>query len=273
MIVGLTVRIAGALDKKTVEHDEAVSYLCATGHLGAYVDTQIHGSDQSLTGHWVEASQWKQFLHVDNKFLFGKIRRDMAGYYVHPPLYFWLLNVWVRWFGLNSLAGLSINVVFFLLTMFVLFRLGQYVFQDIFEASLGTLLWALSPATIITSLMARNWEMLAFLTVLFYGPLTIRYVDGDAKPRKRELLALAVVACLGSLTNYQFLLIVLPAGIMLGVLKLAKRDLKNLFLFLASILLVAYLLSVHILISAIRSSLHKNGTMNPLLAGKSRSEY
>jgi hypothetical protein len=146
------------------------------------------------------------------------------------------LHVWLHGFGMHLWTGLSLNLVFFLFTAFALFRFGLYVFNDIFEASFLTFLWALSPATIVTSLMARNWDLLTLVTVLFAWQTT-RYVENDGKPGKLDLLFLALVTCLGVLSHYQFLVIVLPAGILLAVLRLARRNIRNLLLFIVPILI------------------------------------
>ena len=244
ILTGLMLRFAGTLEKRTIEHDEAVSYLIAAGHLGAYMTTQVDGWKSGLSGRWVPASDWKRFLEVENQFCFKQIGSDVARRYLHPPLYFWLLHLWVLVFGAKIWVGLSLNLVIFLFTAVALFRLGYHVFRDTFEASFVCLLWALSPATIVTSLMARNWDLLTLVAVLF-ALLTARYVDDQRKPGIIDLLFLAFVACVGVLTHYQFLVIVLPAGVLLAALKLARRDRKKLFLFVSSIVLgclIAYCL-------------------------------
>jgi uncharacterized membrane protein len=233
---GLTLRVAGTLEKRTIEHDEALSYLTAAGHIGTFRSTRIEGGEQVPAGRWVRASAWKQFLQVDNTFCFKQIGKDAADHSNHPPLYFWLLHIWMRGFGTNLWTGLSLNFVIFLFTTFVLFKFAHYLLEDIFEASFVVLLWALSPATIVTSLMARMYDLLTLLTVLFAW-LTIRYVYDQKKPERLHLLFLAIVVCTGALTHYQFLIIVLPAGVLLAVLKLARGNLKQLFLFMSSIIL------------------------------------
>ena len=136
---GLTLRVAGTLEKRTIEHDEALSYLTAAGHIGTYRSTQIEGGEHVPAGRWVRASAWKQFLQVDNTFCFKQIGKDTADHSNHPPLYFWLLHIWMRGFGTNLWTGLSLNFVIFLFTTFVLFKFAHYLLEDIFEASGGVL--------------------------------------------------------------------------------------------------------------------------------------
>ncbi len=52
LVLGVGVRAYLGANKTKLWHDEAISYLAAAGHQGAYQD-QIAGDTATLSGHWV----------------------------------------------------------------------------------------------------------------------------------------------------------------------------------------------------------------------------
>ena len=107
MIFSAALRIAGTAGKKTIDPDEGISYMAATGHLGEYFGVD----DQSPYGTWVEASDWKRFIQIEEKFCFKQISSDLARHDIHPPLYFWLLHLWSLIFGVHLWTGPSLNIM------------------------------------------------------------------------------------------------------------------------------------------------------------------
>ena len=108
LAAGLSLRVVGTLEKRALTHDEAISYLVATGHKADY--SKIVKEEAPPYGRWTRADQWKRFLRVDQVFCFGKINFDLATTDLHPPLYFWLLHVWCLLVGVHVWTGVTLNV-------------------------------------------------------------------------------------------------------------------------------------------------------------------
>ena len=142
MIFGTGLRIAGTAGKKTIDPDEGISYMAATGHLGEYFAVD----EQSPYGAWVEASQRKRFLQVERKFCFERIGSDLARYDIHPPLYFWLLHLWSLIIGIHLWTGPSLNILFSIITIPLLYRLANLILKNPVEAAMVAFVWALSPS-------------------------------------------------------------------------------------------------------------------------------
>ena len=213
-----------------MEHDESVTYLAATGHMAAFQQARYGG----LAGHWVSAAQWKALLSPGPFWSFGRVASGLARYDEHPPLYFWLLHVWTMVFGVTLHTGAVLNVVIAATTCLCLFGFACYVLASRWQAAAVAVVWALSPATIATSYMARHYDLFALVTVCC---LWLFALCSDTRRRLtwRLLVLLGLASAAGWLTHYQFAL-VLIAGCGLAVLRLARHERRRLGLLLAAVL-------------------------------------
>jgi hypothetical protein len=81
--------------------------------------------------------------------------------------------------------------------------------QDV-DAALVTLTWSLSRVVVATSSLARHYDLLTLLVVLFVWLLVV-VSDAQRPPRKLALVALGVVTAAAFITHYQFILAVAGA--------------------------------------------------------------
>ncbi len=123
MTVALLLRLELIANKKTMQHDEAISYLAAAGHQRDYALTV--GAGRPPAGEWVSAREWQRFMEPDRSFIFGQIAHDLADYDIHPPLYFWLLHGWILIFGTTEWAGPLLNLLIDMGTALALYRLAR----------------------------------------------------------------------------------------------------------------------------------------------------
>ncbi|MGI9125246.1 MAG: hypothetical protein ACR2JM_10925, partial [Mycobacterium sp.] len=71
-----------------LDHDDVISIIAATCNQGRY--------EQYIpSGQWVPASEWQQYWQMGRFDCFSLIGHDLAHYDIHPPLYFWLLHIWL----------------------------------------------------------------------------------------------------------------------------------------------------------------------------------
>ena len=96
---GAALRIVEIIEKRALAHDEAISYLHATGHIHEFA--RITNREEPPYGTWVRAADWKRFVRIEDAFCFRRIADGLARYDIHPPMYFWLLHVWSLVFGVH----------------------------------------------------------------------------------------------------------------------------------------------------------------------------
>ncbi len=203
--------------KTNVQHDEAWSYVSASGHLGQYVAAANGG----LTGRWVPAGQWRHLWSSSDLGSMADIGPDLARYDVHPPLYFDLLHVWLMLTGMHVWSGPALNIVLSALAALALYGLGRGLGFEPIEAALVTLVWSLSPAVLIVSSMARQYDLLALFTILFVWALW-RVTAPAARLPWAAAVGLAAATAAGFLTHYQFVLVI-GGGVLVAAARPALR--------------------------------------------------
>ena len=144
MALALQTTFVIALDraKPAFDHDEIISQMAASGH----EDTWPMNGRTPPADRWVATGDIRHFLELDGQSSVAEVRRNLAGYDVHPPMYFWAL-LGAREAGLSlRWSGVILNIAFVSLAMVLLFFLCLEVLRDRLLAALSVLIFALSPA-------------------------------------------------------------------------------------------------------------------------------
>jgi len=220
VVFAIVLRITGMVDKRTINHDESISYLAATCHQGEYSNVVMEGL--SPFGTWAKASDWKKLIQPEGLFCFEKIGLDLAHYDVHPPLYFWILHLWSVVFGVNSWTGPSLNIVIALATLYFLYRFAYNNLANSEEAVVVALTWALSPAAIAISLEARQYDLLTLIALIFVWQV-MKCVELSRQFRLKDAATLSILAAAGALTHFNFSLLSMGCCIFL-MAKLIKKN-------------------------------------------------
>jgi hypothetical protein len=210
LATAVAIRLQGAANKDGLAHDEAISLIAATGHQKAFSDVTKAG--EHPVAHWVDVLQWKRFLRIDEPFCFRRIASDLARSDIHPPLYFWILHVWLWITGVEIWAGPYLNIGITIATAMTLYGFARYLLEDPRQASTVVLLWAASPYVMRESLEARPYGLLALLAVA----LVWRTVALAAAPHRasvRGLAALALITWAGALTHGHFAVVASGAAV------------------------------------------------------------
>jgi hypothetical protein len=143
ILVGIVGRGVIILDRKGVIHDDVISLIMATGHQDELMRATLAGDPPFET--WVPAAEWKRFIEPEDEVNLGAISRDLARYDTHPPLYFWLLRLWMVIVGATVPGALALNLLFDLLGLVAVFALADAVFKDRHAALAVTVIWFMSP--------------------------------------------------------------------------------------------------------------------------------
>lgn len=238
MILSAALRIAAVAGKKTLDHDEGISYLSATGHQGDY--SRIN--QNRPFGAWVEASEWKKFLQIEKILCFKQISSDLAHHDIHPPLYFWLLHLWSLLLGIHLWTGPSLNILISIIAIPLLYALAHNILKNPLEAAVVAYVWALSPTVMQVSLQARQYDLLAFCTILLILQI-VRCTDTTRDFQLLQFILLALSVTAGALTHYSFSIIILGGGLFL-IAGLAKKNRRRLIAGLFSIVTGLFLFSL-----------------------------
>ncbi|MCB9007110.1 MAG: glycosyltransferase family 39 protein [Ardenticatenaceae bacterium] len=224
--------------KTTISHDETISYLSANAHQGEF--DRIFAEQLYPANQWVTAGEWKAWFALDQPLAFRQIGQDLAETDIHPPLYFWLLHLWVWLFGVHAWTGPTLNMLLQVVGAVALFKLAEAALKDKFEAVVVVFIWAVSPAVLNTVLEARQYTLFGTCAILFVW-LIVR-ATAEAKMGSWQLWALlAMVTACGALTHYHFVLVVAGAGLVFG-LKWLRREWQRV-IWLGTAVFTGYLLS------------------------------
>ena len=217
LAAGTGLRIHAQHANPNVQHDEAWSYASAAGRLGPF----LAAMDGGLTGRWVPASEWRTFWESEGLGDVANIAPDLATNDVHPPLYFGLLHGWLLITGEHVWAGRALNLVFAVLAILGIFGFARSLGFERIEGALAALVWAVSPAVVSISSIARQYDLVALTTVLLAWGLVrasapetddVSAHRHDALRRGLAVLWVAVATAAALLTHYQAVLLV-AAGV------------------------------------------------------------
>lgn len=131
-------------------------------------------------------------------------------FYPQYQLYIFLLQFWTRYFGASELALRSLSMIFGVLSILLIYKLGKLLFDKKVGLASAFIL-AISPLHIWYSQEARAYSMSVFLSMLM-----VFFFFLAAKNNKPRLWALFVVSSIvGIYTNYFCFYILITAGITL----------------------------------------------------------
>lgn len=106
----------------------------------------------------------------------------------NPPLYYILLHYWMILFGDSEIAMRSLSLVFYGLTLFILYEIMTQVFRIPFKKSIFYFIFiAINPFLLFYAFEARMYTMVTFFVALSYYALWTN---------KKKLYVLALIASL-----------------------------------------------------------------------------
>lgn len=220
---------ARAATKSSIGHDEGITFINASAKMGDWLLTRSAAPGST----WVPASTWQWYLQPTEPWAFSSISQGLAQWDIHPPVYFWLLHVWALAFGMSAASSIALNVVVAVCTGLALFGLARWVHRDARRAASTVVFWALSAPVVAVSLMARQYGLLALLSVCTIW-FALAQFTRPGVPRPWTSVVLAGLIGLGLATYYQFA--VLVAGLLAWMTLTFWSEWKRLGLLYASAL-------------------------------------
>ena len=213
--------------------DEIYSYGLSNSHYAPFVFSL---KDDNMVDKTFSRQELLDYLSVitDDKFDFGSVyynqERD-----VHPPLYYWLLNIAssLSGTGFSKWTGLALNYVIYMLTLLFLCKLVFVLFGSPDNAAATAVLYGLSVIGMSTMVMVRMYALLAFFTVL------LAYFVARLMRERKAWLYAAVGASIfaGLMTQYYFVFYAFFLCAAYDIYALIKKDYRSFLIFSVSAIL------------------------------------
>lgn len=207
--------------------DEIYTYGLANGYYTPFV-TDIKGGD--VIDQVISRQELFDYMTVgeDDGFAFASVYYNQTQD-VHPPLYYWLLNmassltpgVFSKW------TGIVLDYIIYMLTLVVLFALTKELTASRTAGVVTVLLYGLSTVGLSTMLMIRMYVLLTLLTV-FLAYCVAKLLHGGAWIW-RILAGLSIFA--GLLTQYYFVFYAFFLCAFYVFYLLFKKDFKGILYF------------------------------------------
>ena len=159
--------------------------------------------------------------------------RQLSGFPIHPPLYYLLLNLWVKCFGISEFALRLPSVLFSVLSVFFILKLGELLY-DRRTGLCAAILLTVSPFNIYYAQEAKvymaSWT-LGLISFWLFVRLTKEF-------RKTDLTAYMAVAIASLYVSYVGLIYCFIQGVALFFFRKPQPRRKWLLTYL--FILVAY---------------------------------
>ena len=142
---------------------------------------------------------------------------------IHPPLYYWLLKIWIALFGDSEIGLRSLSVVLGIGLVVLIWLLGKRLFNPRI-ALIATLIAAFSPLQVYYSQEVRMYMLLTVLsslTVLF----AVLILDNN-QPQCKILISAAYIVTVtaGLYTHYAYPIILIIVNVVVLVWFLQNRQ-------------------------------------------------
>ena len=205
LVVLIILQIANLIfwgGKKEGYHiDEIFSY----GLSNAYYDPFPYYQDEGYFMEWHDVGYFTDYVMVseEHKFAYDSVWYNQAED-VHPPLFYALLHTVCSFFPENfsNWYAISINIVFSVLNIILLYRIACFVFKEKKEwALLVCAAYGFSAGCVSNAVYIRMYVMVTFFVLLF--TLLHAYVYEKEK-YKLYFPLIAMTTMFGTLTHYYF---------------------------------------------------------------------
>lgn len=227
-IMTAAVCLLFAARKQGMFIDEIYTYGLANSCRSPYLSDLKGGtlSDRIFTQEEIQA-----YLTVgeDDRFAAGSVYYNQTRD-VHPPLYYWGINFVSSLFpgSCSKWIGLSVNILFYLLTLFVLCKTVLLLPGSMDNAAASAALYGVSVLGLSTVMMIRMYTLLTFFTVLF--AYTVLRILRTPENKRLYFLLTAVIFC-GMMTQYYFVFYAFFTCLAFDIRALIRKDHRSFFRF------------------------------------------
>lgn len=204
--------------------DDLYSFAHANSTQGAFLVKGVDAAklqvnlDSFLYNRWWPGEFFHTWLTVQpgEAFKYSNIFENLADG-VHPPLFYILLHTVCSFTPdvLSKWSGFALNIILWVILLWAIFRLAKLFFKDSFYAGCTVLFYAYSQVGLSAVLFIRGYLLQTLLAVgLVYN---IARILQDNQADWKRCLKIGVLAVLGMLTHYNFVVFTALTGLITGV--------------------------------------------------------
>jgi hypothetical protein len=161
-------------------------------------------------------------VFVARRPLWEVIRYVMGAAREHPPFYYLLMSLWMRWVGVSEFAVRFPSVLASLLTVSWGMKLGRRLFgkrQALWVAAL----FALAPFSVWAGRNGRMYALVMLLAIVIME----RWLHWAARPDWRHGLVFTALSMVGAMTHYYLVLLWPVQGILLLLMPRETRAIRK----------------------------------------------
>ncbi|MCI8357786.1 MAG: glycosyltransferase family 39 protein [Lachnospiraceae bacterium] len=211
--------------------DELYSYHFTHNVSNPYLVEEQEG--ETWLNNWHSSAFFRDYLTLDSEERF-----DISGVWnaieadVHPPLFYLFLELSSSVFStvfpgiFTKWSGIFVNIAFFILTIFFLWKLSKELTESDFWSAAVCMLYGFSAGAVSTVVFIRMYMVFTCLAVLFTllnALLWKSLWNEEGKGKKWLFPALSVTTILGILTQYYFLIYAFLICVVIWVCAMLKR--------------------------------------------------
>ncbi|MDD5924416.1 MAG: glycosyltransferase family 39 protein [Clostridia bacterium] len=215
MIISLSISIFFIYNKQGYHEDELLTFNLANS-----------SCELSADGEWYSFDDFNSYLSVSdsNRFDYTMVYENQIKDGVHPPLYYFLFHsicslfpdIFSKWFSF------FLNGCFMMGAIYFLFKTAALICRNNTYALLSAIAYAMSLACITTTIYIRMYAMLTFFVVLF-SYMTLFLYRNYENVKTKHFVIFCIVAFLGNLTHYYFILFEVLVGITLLIITIKRK--------------------------------------------------
>ena len=229
MALSVGVVLFLGMNKKGYFIDELYSYGLANGAHTDIEDYGIYGRRIDLE----EENPFLSYLTVDpgEAYTYGRVYKNQIED-VHPPLYYVLLHTVCSLFFpravLSKWQGIFLNIVFLLIILFLLYKIGEEMFQNKGFSMALCGLYGVSAAALGMTLYIRMYALLTALSLAYFYLHLLLHRYGA---KKKLFLGGALLLYFGLLTQYHFLLFAFFTSAFYSLFLWKRKAFKDWFIY------------------------------------------
>jgi len=163
LALGLLLRVNN-LSERSLWTDEFFTLFQSTGH-GVDIVNLLDGFSKRETPPLSKSQDFRLFLQSDPAKHIKDVTRGLLDTDTHPPLYFWIIYIWMKVFGDGLFAVRFFSVLMGVFAIFLAYRIGGYLFNQR-VAGFCALFTAISAFSIRYSQEARAYSLIMAIGLL-----------------------------------------------------------------------------------------------------------
>lgn len=234
LLFALGVFLVAGHYKRIIFCDEVYTYSITNSDMPIY---------HFAVGEWYSGSQAKEMLSHSEADGIMQMLRNVKADKVHPPLYYMVVYLFsaIASGSCSKWIGLSVNCVFFMGTVIMLWLIMRRLFSSAPAALAAIIIYSMNISTLSDLTLVRMYMAVTFFVAAFaYVNLRLTNKPDD----KKEYIWLMLITAGGFLTQYYFALFAVGVFLVEAVVKLKRKSYKQLGMYLLSMVTAVVLSTI-----------------------------